>query len=76
MIDKNDPGKANRTFETRLQFINSIFSEPHSKQEILASCIQLKLKMTYEQYLENLRKSLNYLKYRNTDKVLTKISKE
>lgn len=73
MQDKLDPGKENRTFETRLEFINNIFSQPHSKEEIMASSIQFKLNKTYEQYVEEVERSLNYLLSKDAEKVLNKI---
>lgn len=73
MIDKNDPGKGNRTFETRLEFIKEIFSHTFTKQEILASSVQFKLNKTYEQYIEDVNRSLAYLRNREAEKVIKKL---
>ena len=73
MQDRLDPGKENRTFETRLEFIANIFSHPLSKTEILASSVQFKLNKTYEIYLEEVNRSLSILASHNPTKVLSKI---
>ena len=48
----------NRTFKTRLLFINEMFSNKFSQEDILGRCIQHKLKWSYELYEEELHKSL------------------
>ena len=73
MQDRLDPGKENRTFETRLEFIANIFSHPLSKTEILASSVQFKLNKTYEIYLEEVNRSLSILAGHDPTKVLSKI---
>ena len=73
MQDRLDPGKENRTFETRLEFIANIFSYPLSKTEILASSVQFKLNKTYEIYLEEVNRSLSILASHDPTKVLSKI---
>lgn len=73
MQDRFDPGKENRTFGTRLQFIANVFSNPYTKTEILASSVQFKLKKSYEMYLEEVNKSINYLRNKDAIKVITKI---
>ena len=73
MQDRLDPGKENRTFETRLEFIANIFSNPLSKTEILASSVQFKLNKTYEIYLEEVNRSLSILASHDPTKVLSKI---
>ncbi|MDY2724156.1 MAG: hypothetical protein SOV25_00980 [Candidatus Onthovivens sp.] len=73
MQDRLDPGKENRTFETRLEFIANIFSHPLSKTEILASSVQFKLNKTYEIYLEEVNRSLSILASHDPTKVLSKI---
>lgn len=47
--------KEQRTFETRLLFINEMFSDLHDKTEIMTSCIQYKLGKSLEQYLRELK---------------------
>ena len=73
MQDRLDPGKENRTFETRLEFIANIFGHPLSKTEILASSVQFKLNKTYEIYLEEVNRSLSILASHDPTKVLSKI---
>ena len=73
MQDRLDPGKENRTFETRLEFIANIFSHPLSKTEILASSVQFKLNKTYEIYLEEVNRSLSILASHDPTKGLSKI---
>lgn len=73
MRDKFDPGEENRTFETRLQFINNVFSNPSTKTEIMESCIQFKLKKNYEQYIEDVNRSLRILRSANPEDVLLKM---
>ena len=73
MRDRFDPGKDNRTFETRLQFISNVFSHPYTKEEILASSVQFKLRKSYETYLDEVNRSLDYLESKDAVKVLTKI---
>lgn len=70
MIDKLDPGRENRTFKTRLQFINGVFANPHMKDEILASSIQFKLRKTYESYLSELDACLNKIAEKESIKTL------
>jgi len=43
-----------RTFETRLLFIQSLFSNLYSKEDIMASCIQHKLDRSFLNYVETL----------------------
>lgn len=54
MIDKLDPGRENRTFKTRLQFIAGVFAHPHSPDEVLASGVQFRLRKSYESYVAEL----------------------
>lgn len=70
MIDRLDPGRENRTFKTRLQFIDSVFSNPHSKDEILASSIQFKLRKSYEAYLEDLDRYIDGIAKKDNIKAL------
>ena len=55
-IPKFDEDK--RTFETRLQFIHDIFTHPHTKDQIMARCIQHKLDKSFEAYVKEIHKSL------------------
>ena len=43
-----------RTFETRLLFIKELFENKYSPNDILASCIEHKLKRSFESFLEEL----------------------
>lgn len=50
--------REDRTFETRLQFIDAIFSNRYKDYQIMASCIKYKLDQSYEVYLKDIHKSL------------------
>lgn len=73
MKDRLDPGKENRTFESRLEFIAGVFSHPYTKTEILASSVQFKLNKSYETYLEEVERSIDYLMYKDTISVMKRI---
>lgn len=47
-----------RNFETRVKFINQIFTNKYTPTEIMANCIQYKLGKSYEQYLKDVMKSV------------------
>ena len=47
-----------RTFETRVKFINQLFTSKYTATEIMASCIKYKLGKSYEQYLKDVTKSV------------------
>lgn len=47
-----------RNFETRIKFINQIFTNKYTPTEIMASCIKYKLGKSYEQYLKDVMKSV------------------
>lgn len=59
-----------RTFETRLQFIISLFSDLFSQHDIMAHCIVHKLDWSYLQYCEELDDSLLKLTGEDPLKVL------
>jgi hypothetical protein len=65
--------RVDRTFETRLQFINEIFSSRFKDYEIMASCINYKLDQSYEVYLKDIHKSLWLLNGKNPLTILKKI---
>lgn len=71
----NNVPKNKRTFETRLKFIDSIFSEMLSPEEILKQSIEHRLNRTYESYLEEVNQSLNILLTKNATTVIKKINK-
>ena len=52
-----------RTFETRLKFINEIFSNKFAQKEILSSGINFKLMTTLEQLQQAYDKQLQALSY-------------
>lgn len=52
------PPEETRTFESRLQFINEIFSNRYERHQIMASCINYKLDKSYELYIKEIHKSL------------------
>lgn len=63
MNDKFD--KEARTFETRLLYIDEIFTKKYDQEEILTSCITYKLNKTYEQYVADLNASIAALQSKN-----------
>lgn len=46
-----------RTFETRLLFIKELFENKYDPEDILASCIEHKLKRSLESFIEELEHS-------------------
>lgn len=67
------PPEETRTFESRLQFINEIFSNRYERHQIMASCINYKLDKSYELYIKEIHKSLWWLNGRDPMAVLKKI---
>ena len=65
--------KDSRTFETRLQFINGVFSDLYPADVIMASCINHKLNATYDNYMRELDVSVYQLKNKDPLKVLKKL---
>ena len=65
--------RPDRTFETRLQFINAIFSNKYEDYQIMASCINYKLDQSYEVYLKDIHKSLWFLNGKNPLTILKRI---
>jgi hypothetical protein len=63
--NKQRPAEESRTFETRLKFINELFSETFTADQIMASCINYKLSKSFEAYIKDIHKSL--WKLRNSD---------
>lgn len=61
MTDKKFPEDL-RNFETRLQFLDVIFNNLFSQTDIIAHCIVHKLDRSYLAYVEELQKSMLYLK--------------
>ena len=74
MIDNID--KNQRTFETRLLFIKELFLHKYSEEEILKGSIVHKLKKSYEQYLDEVNRSVSMLRSQDPLKVLNRASKE
>lgn len=65
--------KEQRTFETRLKFINGIFSNKYSRTAIMTSCINFKLRNSLNNYIEEMDKSLNALENANLMSVMKKM---
>lgn len=65
-----------RSFKTRLQYINEIFSNTFDQEEILKSCITYKLKCSYEDYVRSLDRSIKHLKEQSEIRVLKCVSKD
>ena len=49
--------KDQRTFETRVTFIRDVFTNKYDAADIMSSCIQHKLKVSLENYMEDLQYS-------------------
>lgn len=64
-----------RTFETRVKFINQLFTSRYTTAEIMASCIKYKLGKSYEQYLKDVTKSVWNLEGEDPIKILKKLDK-
>jgi hypothetical protein len=62
-----------RTFETRLKFINELFTETYSRDQIMASCIQYKLDTSFDIYIKDIHKSLWKLGDKDPMAILRKI---
>lgn len=62
-----------RTFETRIKFINQIFTNKYTPLEIMAHCIQYKLSKSYEAYLQDVMKSVWNLEGEDPIKILKRI---
>ena len=65
--------KEERTFETRLQFIKGIFENRYSRTDIMASCVNFKLKNSLNNYIEEMDKSLERLGNANLISVMKKM---
>ena len=62
-----------RTFETRVTFIQDIFSNKYKPIEIMAHCIQYKLNKSYDIYLKDILKSVWNLNGQDPIKILKRI---
>ena len=62
-----------RTFETRLLFIKDIFENKYPNEIIMANCINYKLNMSYDSYLQQINRSISALKFEDPIKVLRRI---
>lgn len=65
--------KDERTFETRLKFISEIFSDVYPKDKIMASCIQHKLDVSFEEYVNDVHRSYVRLLKKEPVSVLKRI---
>ena len=73
MENKKRPDEASRTFETRVKFIDEIFSNTYTKDQIMASCITYKLNKSFEAYIKDIHKSLWKLSGKDPMAVLRRI---
>jgi len=71
--NKVRPPESERTFESRLKFINEIFSDTYSSDQIMASCIQYKLNKSFEAYIKDIHKSLWKLSGKDPMAILRRI---
>jgi hypothetical protein len=67
------PPESERTFESRLKFIDEIFSNTYTQDQIMASCIQYKLNKSFESYIKDIHKSLWKLSGKDPMAVLRRI---
>ncbi len=73
MESKYRPPESERTFESRLNFIDEIFSNTYTQDQIMASCIQYKLNKSFEAYIKDIHKSLWKLSGKDPMAVLRRI---
>lgn len=73
MVDKKRPPEESRTFETRVKFIDEIFSNLYTRDQIIASCITYKLDKSFDAYIKDIHKSLWKLSGKDPMSVLRKI---
>lgn len=73
MENKKRPDEASRTFETRVKFIDEIFSNTYTRDQIMASCITYKLNKSFEAYIKDIHKSLWKLSGKDPMAVLRRI---
>ena len=73
MESKYRPPESERTFESRLKFIDEIFSNTYTQDQIMASCIQYKLNKSFEAYIKDIHKSLWKLSGKDPMAVLRRI---
>jgi hypothetical protein len=67
------PPENTRTFETRVKFIDEIFSAPYTPDQIMASCIKYKLNKSFDEYIKDIHKSLWNLRGKDPMAVLKRI---
>ena len=65
----------NRTFETRLLFIESVFSERYTEEDIFKNCVEYKLRISYEQYEAEVNKCLKQMISLANDDVVRAVKK-
>lgn len=65
----------NRTFESKLLFINEIFSDKYPQEIILQSAIQYKLSRSAQQYDFDVNFGARYLKSKENIQMLKKLNK-
>jgi hypothetical protein len=75
METKIRPPEESRTFETRVKFIDEIFSNLYTRDQIMASCITYKLDKSFEAYIKDIHKSLWKLSGKDPIAILRKIDK-
>ena len=73
MVDKKRPPEESRTFETRVKFIDDIFSNLYTRDQIMASCITYKLDKSFDAYIKDIHKSLWKLSGKDPMSILRKI---
>ena len=65
--------KEERTFETRLLFIKELFENRYSRTDIMASCVNFKLKNSLNNYIMDMDASIECLKKAKLTSVAKKL---
>lgn len=66
---------ANRTFESRLLFIESVFSKKYTEDDIFKSCVEYKLRISYEQYLAEVERCLKQMLNKSENNLVRTVKK-
>lgn len=64
-----------KTFESRLLFLKSVYENKYPNYKILAKCIAHKLKRSEESYIYELECNISYLLTQNSIRVLKESNK-
>lgn len=73
VIIDDESADLGRTFESRLLFLNSIYSNKYDNITIMAKCVSHKLKRSYIIYLSELEKDMSILNENANVKLLRRL---